>query len=366
MRFRLRLGCVLAAMALGPAAVGAEPALTRVTRVTRVAVVELEPVEYSVTLPEKVGLLEAAASLVLSFQVPGRVERILGQGARVAEGGEIAALDADLEEAELRRAELLLREAQQELRRVRGLAAQKAASAQQLDSAEIQYGMRIAERDAAHERLERRTLRARFDGVVAEVDIEPGEVASPGVPVAHLLNFDLMRLEVGVPGHQIGRVKPGARAWAAIPALGGRRFEGLVHEVAPSATTGGALFEVDILVPNHSGPLKPGMTARAVIETRTVADALVVPLEASVERGGRRVVFFVADGHAHAVPVDGQTLHGDRIVIEGGLPHRSLVVRGQHDLEDGWPVEIDNSIIAGLPGPDGFGVEAGVAGRADP
>jgi multidrug efflux pump subunit AcrA (membrane-fusion protein) len=179
------------------------------------------------------------------------------------------------------------------------------------------------------------------------------------------MNFDLMRLEVGVPGHQIGRVKPGARAWAAIPALGGRRFEGLVHEVAPSADSGGALFEVDILVPNHEGPLRPGMTARAIIETRAVERALVVPLEASLERDGRRVVFFAVDGRARAVPVDDSGIHGDRIVLDGELPYRRLVVRGQHDLEDGWPLEIDNAILAGLDGRDAGGLETGVSKRMD-
>lgn len=343
--------------------VAAEP---EAGRATRVAVVEIEPTETSITLPEKVGLLEAAASLVLSFEVAGRVERILGQGARVAEGGEIATLETDLEQAELRRAELLVRDAQRELRRVRGLKASNAASDSALDQARTQYGLRVAERDAARERLDRRILRARFDGVVAEVDIEPGEVASPGVPVAHLLNFDLMRLEVGVPGHQIGRVKPGARAWAVIPALGGRRFEGLVHEVAPSADSGGALFEVDILVPNHGGPLRPGMTARAIIETRHVSRALVVPLEASLERAGRRLVFFAVDGRARAVPVDDATLLGDRIVIEQDVPYRRLVVRGQHDLEDGSPIEIDNAIIADLPEPQRSGVQAGIPGRTAP
>ncbi len=314
----------------------------------RVAVVDMSPADHSITLPEKVGRLEAAAHMDLSFQVSGRVERMVGQGVTVSEGDVIAALDADLEEAELERAELLLREARQDLDRMRGLRASNAASASELDRAEVQVGLRRAERNAARERLERRRLVARFDGVVAEVDVEPGEVTSPGVPIARLLNFDLMRLEVGVPGRQVGRVRQGARAWAQIAALGGRRFEGVVHEVAPSAGNGDTLFEVEIVVPNIEGALRPGMTARAVIEVRTAPAAVVVPIEASVERGGRPVVFFAEDGRARAVSVDGATRHGDRFVLEDQAGPRRLVVRGQHDLEDGLPLVVDNTILADL------------------
>jgi membrane fusion protein (multidrug efflux system) len=315
-----------------------------------VATLELTPAPYTLTLPDKVGVLGAAASLELSFEVSGRVDRILGQGARVEEGAVVAELDRDLEKAELRRSSLLLEEALSELARVHGLQQSRAASESALETATTAVGLRRAERDAAQERLDRRRLEARFAGVVADVQIEPGEVTVPGRPVAKLLNFDLMKLEVGVPGRQVGQVSPGAAVELRVPALPGRSFAGSVHHVAPSAANGGALFEVEILVPNAEGQLKPGMSARASIMTRVVPDALVLPLQASVLRDGARVVFFVDAGQARAVDVSDAILHGDRLVLPGETRPRALVVRGQHDLRDGSSVRVDASVLEGRDG----------------
>jgi len=310
-----------------------------------VATVELTPAPYTLTLPDKVGVLGAAASLELSFEVSGRVERILGQGARVEQGDVVAELDSDLERAELRRSSLLLEEARSELARVHGLQQSRAASESALESATTAVGLRRAEHAAAQERLDRRQLQARFGGVVADVDIEPGEVTVPGRPVAKLLNFDLMKLEVGVPGRQVGQVSPGAEVELRVPALPGRSFAGSVHHVAPSAANGGALFEVEILVPNTEGEIKPGMSARASIVTRVIPDALALPLQASVQRDGARVVFFVNEGQARAVDVSEAILHGDRLVLQGETRPRALVVRGQHDLRDGSSVRLDGSVL---------------------
>jgi membrane fusion protein (multidrug efflux system) len=313
----------------------------------RVAAALLEPQPYAITLPEKVGILEAAASQSLAFEVAGRVERILGQGAQVEEGNEIAALESALEEAELRRARLLLRDAESEYARVRGLRESRATSQSAVDSARTAVGTRRAERDAAAERLARRRLNARFSGVVANVEVDPGEVATPGRAVAELLNFDLMKVEVNVAGYQIGSVRAGARVIVTIPALREREFVGHVPHVSPSAGEGAALFEVEILVPNGEALLKPGMSARTRIVTRNLESAVIVPLEAVVERADRRVVFFVEAGRARAVDLAEATLHGDRLILPGSLPYRQLVVRGQHDLQDGDPVSIDNRVLEG-------------------
>lgn len=319
------------------------------TKGVLVATRTLAPAPEEITLPAKVGVLEAAASMTLSFEVPGRVARILGDGARVAEGDELAALDTALEDAELRRAELRLEEARREHGRAQGLESSSAVSLKTLDSARIAVGLRRAELDVARERLARRRLVAPFAGVMAEVRLDPGEVTKPSAPVARLLNFDLLKLPVGVPGYQISRVAPGARVRVEVPALPGLDFDGTVHIVAPAAPEDGYLFEVEVLVPNRDRQLRPGMGARARIVTRSLEAAIAVPLDCMVEQSGERVVFFVEDGRARAVPVGDAALDGERIILPAALPHRELVVRGQHDLQDGTAVRVDSTIIADLP-----------------
>ena len=153
-----------------------------------------------------------------------------------------------------------------------------------------------------------------------------------------------------MPGYEVSRVVAGARVFVALPARQGENFEGTVHSVAPAAAEGRHLFEVEIRVPNLDGRLRPGMGARARIVAESLPAAIVVPLEAAVERDDARVVFFVEEGRARAVPVDGAILQGDRLVLRGAQSEGEVILRGQRDLRDGSPVRVDNSILSGAPG----------------
>lgn len=332
------LAVVLACAVAAPAAEEPE------APVVLVATERVEAAPYRVALPAKVGVLEAAAHRALAFEVPGRLARILGEGARVSEGDVVAELDSALERVQLRQAELRLEDARRELGRVRSL--KRTVSEKVVDAAEIARALREAERDVAEEYLGRRSLVAGFAGVMTDVRLDPGEVAQPGVPVARLLSLDLLKLEIGVPGYEIVEVRPSAPVDVTVPALPGEHFAGSVHVVAQAAPEGGHLFQVDVLVPNLDRRLRPGMGARARIVTRALESALVVPLDCMVESRGERVVFFVADGRAHAVPVGAAPLDGEHLVLPATLPYRELVVRGQHDLRDGDAVRVDESVLA--------------------
>jgi membrane fusion protein (multidrug efflux system) len=257
-------------------------------------------------------------------------------------------LESALERAQLHQAELRLREARAEWIRFRDLRESHAASERALEAAEIALGLRRAEHEVAREQLARRTLLARFDGVIGETRFEPGEVVSPGAIVATLLSLEELEIEIGVPGYQIGEVVPGARVFAVVPAVGSEPIEGRVHEVAPAAARGGHLFAVRVRLQNADGRLRPGMNARVRIVTEVVDRAVVVPLEAVVERRGERVVFFVEDGRARSVPVTGARLHEDRLLLVTVPRAAELVLRGQRDLHDDTPVRVDNSILEGL------------------
>ena len=338
-----------------PVALAAEQATE--PRASRVATRRVEPAPVELTLPSKVGVMEAAQSIALSFEVAGRVVRIHGEGARVAAGEEIAGLDDALEQAQLRYAELRLEEATLELARVRELQRSSAASAKALDSATTAAGLARAERDIARERLARRTLTARFGGIVADVRIDPGEVTTPGGPIATLLDFDLMKIELGIPGYQIGRVPVGGDVRIEVPALGGESFEGTVLSVAPAAADGEHLFQVDVLIPNVEGRLRPGMAARGAVVIDEMRSAVRIPLDCVVPRGDERHVFFADGGIAVAVPVADAEVQGDDVILPDPAPLRDLVVRGQHDLTDGVPIEVDNSVLSELP-PSGTSARA--------
>ncbi len=302
---------------------------------------------HAITLSQRVGPLLAGEHRELTFEVPGRVIEIAEAGRRVAPGEVVARLDAALERATLRQAELRIREARSEYERALGLHRAHAASDRSLESAETALKLRLVERDIARERLSRMQLLAPVAGIVSHTYVDPGEFAQPGTPVATLLSLDVVRVEIGVPGYEVHRIEVGTRALIEVPAASGSTFEGVVHRVAPAAEDRKHLFDVEIRIPNEGERLRPGMSARARIVTDLLAEKLLVPLDAVVDRNGERIVFFVAGGRAHAVNVSDAMQDGELLLLDGSLAFRELVVRGQHDLRDGARVRVDNTILAG-------------------
>ncbi len=332
---------VLCTMIASPS-LAAEPVALVATRTLSTGPVEM-------TLPVKVGWLQAGEERELAFEVAGRLESLVPEGSYVAAGALLARLHAHLEKARLRQAELRLREARAELVRVRGLIAAAAASQKAVESAETVEALRRAERDAAREQLDRRTLVAPFDGVVEGTRFEIGEVVGPAAALATLMDLSELRLEVGVPGYEVVRVTRGVRVSVAVPALPAETFEGTVDRVAAAAPEGRHLFEVEIVIDNPSGAARPGMSARARIVVASLDSALLLPVTATVERDGVPVVYIVEDGTARELSAQGATRDGDRLILAADGPSRELVVRGQRALQDGMSVQIDNTVLGGPP-----------------
>ena len=112
-------------------------------RAVLVATASLAPGPYDVTLPDKLGVLEAAEHLVLGFEIPGRLEQLASEGRTVGAGEEIAQLDAALERARVRQAELHLRDARSQLQRVEGLKRSEAASEKTHEDARTAVDLRL-------------------------------------------------------------------------------------------------------------------------------------------------------------------------------------------------------------------------------
>jgi membrane fusion protein (multidrug efflux system) len=322
-----------------------EPAALVATRL-------IEPGPYRISLPEKLGRLEAGRDRTLSFEVSGRIATVVREGEAVEAGDTIASLDTGLETARLRQAELRLREARSELTRDRGLRKANAISARGLESRETALGIAEAEFDAAREQLARRHLVAPFAGIVVQTLQDPDEVVSPALPVARFMELDPLKLQVGVPEHQIDEVSEGALVLLDLRSLPDAGITGEVSRVARAVVQGRHLFEVEVQIQNSDGRLRPGVGVRARIVTRNLEQAVAVPASVTVKRGGKRVVFFADGGVAQKIDVEDSILQGDQLVITQPMPLRELVIRGQRKLYEGMAVEVDNRVL-GEPGRGG-------------
>lgn len=173
--------------------------------------------------------------------------------------------------------------------------------------------------------------------------VSEGQILKEGEAVAELVIEDPLRLWSRVPEHHVGDVRVGQLVRITTRAHPGMTFEGRVARISPSVDQASRTFQVEALIPNKRGLLRPGGLARASIVIDAQAKAAVVPIEAIVQFAGVTKIFLVEQGKARAVDdiktgVEGR---GWVEVTSARLPESGdVVTSGQTHLADGSPVII--------------------------
>jgi HlyD family secretion protein len=173
--------------------------------------------------------------------------------------------------------------------------------------------------------------------------IVPGAYVSPGSPIFTIVDLKNMSLMAKVDESDIAKIVENQPASVRLEAYPGKDFTGTVIKVSDTATTndaGATAFEVTIRMNSSDIPLKIGLSGTADVTIATKQSATVVPIEAIVEKKGKKYVFKVADGKAVLTPVTvGLVTESNVEVIEGVKIGDKVVVKGTEKLKDGQGVK---------------------------
>jgi HlyD family secretion protein len=297
-------------------------------------------------------------------------------------------------ETAVRRQEVALADAASKLRRAQLLYNGGSFTAEQLENAQLaERSARLQLEEAkdlvsqdranllrAQTDLGKTVIYAPISGQVIALSAKEGEVVVSGTMnnaasvIGTIADMSEVLAEVDVDETEIVQVQPGQRAELKVDALPKRVYHGKVTEVGSSGYNRSSqpdvtFFKVKVLLDDSDRHLRSGMSVRAEIETQADKGALVVPIQAVVERpplgasGGDevKVVFVVAGGKAHQRKVDSGISDETRVEVLAGLRPGEQVVTGPYrslrDLKDGDSVRIGTPAPAG-----GAGGAAGAAG----
>ena len=148
----------------------------------------------------------------------------------------------------------------------------------------------------ANDQLSKTLIYSPMDGTVSSRSCEVGErvVATgqfSGTEIMRVADLSSMEAQVDVNENDVVNVKVGNHALVSIDAYPGRKFNGVVKEIATTGTTTGSgtqsevtNFQVKIRITDHDVKLRPGMSATADIETQTVKGAVAVPIQSVTVR----------------------------------------------------------------------------------
>jgi len=264
----------------------------------------------------------------------------LAAGARAARASALAAEQgANAAAAELMAAEAGLALARASHDRIAGLQARRSATSQELDDAiaalrgaearvaaasarTLQAASAVdgarASSDQASAANSFSTIAAPFDGVITEKMVEPGNMASPGVPLLRLEDIRGFRLEIRVDESRIGRIRSGDN----VPVLLGTTtssITGTVVEVSRAVDADARAFLVKIALPDAPG-LRSGEFGKARFDG-SLRRALTVPSAAIVRRGQLTSVFVVDKGIARV-----RLVNVSESEVLAGLTESELVI----------------------------------------
>lgn len=261
----------------------------------------------------------------------------------LAQQEELAARDAAVEQ---------LAEHQRELARLQSLLQNQSIARQQVDQRKTLLSItqqRIKELEA---RIQDRTIRAPFDGVLGLRKISVGALVEPGDVITTIDDISRIKLDFAVPETYLGVLQTGAAVEAASRALDGRMFSGTIASIDTRVDSSTRSFVVRAVLSNPDRELKPGMLM-TVIFFKDERRAVIVPEDALIPFQRKNFVLVVdpaKNGTAERREVSiGERRPGEVEIKSGLLESELVIVRGTDQVRPGSRVQILETWNRGQP-----------------
>ncbi|MCW5635158.1 MAG: efflux RND transporter periplasmic adaptor subunit [Rubrivivax sp.] len=335
--------------------------LAACSREAPVATPELRPVRSTVVQATDAAAGATYAGQVLArhesklgFQTSGKViARLVEVGQHVRRGQPLLRLDPAQESlhlasanANVEGAQSRVDEARLELRRTEQLLARQFASQAELDRQRTQLAEAESSLEQARAQREIRLnergyteLRADRDGVVTALQVEVGQVVSPGQAVLVLAADGEREVLVSVPESRVHELAEAKALEVSLWARPGKRYAAALRELAPSADSVTRTYAARIRVKDADASLMLGMTASVHALDAGRAQGIRLPLSAVHHRDGQPLVWVVQGDKVSARPVTLAAAGRDTVLVGGGLADgEQVVTAGAHLLHEGQAV----------------------------
>lgn len=299
-----------------------------------------------------VGTLRADEQVVVRPEIAGRIVAIrFEEGARVAAGAPLFALDDSVLRAALAEAQATLGKTERAVARAGELMQRDLVARSDVDALRAELAVVQARVASAQAQLAKTRIAAPFAGVVGLREVSEGEFVNPGQALVTLVRLDPIELDFSLPESELANVAPGQPVQVTVDAVEGRRFQGTVAAIDPVVDVASRSARVRALLPNPEHALRPGLFARVEIgPAGGEREALLLPEQALLQQGDTRFVYRVAGGKAQRAEVrTGRRVPGKIEIVEGLSAGDEVITAGQSKpmMFDGATVAVAGAAPAG-------------------
>ena len=263
-------------------------------------------------------LAAPAAGVILGVQVT--------EGQSVKAGDVIVRLDDRIAQAAVEKAGHAVEYAEQLVERQKKLKAVDGTSEKAIQEAQQQLAGARAELASAQAALAQVQLATPLDGVVARVNVQPGQTVDPNMVVAEIVDLGRLAVTTDVPTVEAARLKAGQAAEVFAEGSDQAAASGSVSFVGPSVDPKSGAVLVRVALAKDSG-LRPGQFVRVRIVCEERAGRLAVPRDSVVKADNTQVINLVEGNQAKQKVVKVGLRDGALVEVEAeGLKEGDLVV----------------------------------------
>ena len=312
-----------------------------------VKVYKVKLMDFKDTLPV-MGRIQGFKEIDLKFDGKGVLESFnFEEGERILEGDIIASLNQ-------KDALLKLKYASLELEKARKLFDLGGVDKIAVDQKKLEY-------ESAKRDLEKTNIYAVDDGYLGSREVDTGAFVSSQDKIGTFVDYNEVYASFDVIEEDSPKIELGQSAEVFLDAYPGESFNGMIDMVSPMIEGRTRTQTVKIELDNDEGLLKPGMFARAIINTYEKKDAMIIPAASYKKKENKFYVYVVhpeepESGEAAAMegaPAGAElgvveereikieySTH-DVVEVSSGLEEGELIIRELHqDFKDQDKVEI--------------------------
>ena len=225
-----------------------------------------------------VGTIKPVNGLTIRADLAGNVVSIgFESGAKMRKGDLLVQQDISEEQAQLRAAQARQQLAEANLRRFKGLLDKRVSSQSDYDVTAAEYLQAQAKCQEISALIEKKTIRAPFDGMAGIRMVNDGEYLQPGQQIVPFQSMSPIYANFTLPQQNLADVHIGGVVKIAPSGAGGKVFEGKVTAVNSVVDEATRNFLVQATLENPEGFLRPGMYVGVEVVLPGTKPVLAVP-----------------------------------------------------------------------------------------
>ncbi len=305
------------------------------------------------------GSLRAVNGVDVTTEVAGLVHTIpFKPGADVQAGDVLVELNSDADVAQLHALQATANLAETTYKRDKAQYAIKAISKAVLDADEADLKNKQAQVEQQQAMLEKKTIRAPFDGRLGVSAVNIGQYVNPGDKIVTLQSLSPIYVDFYLPQQALVHLAKGQSVTLTTDAYPDRTFTGEITTIDPKVDIATRNIQIEAVLSNDDNTLLPGMFGTVETQINEPQQYITVPQTAVSFNPYGEVAFVIhesdKDKDAEGKPkltvtqtfIKTGEKRGDQVAVLQGLNEGdSVVTSGQLKLKNGTEVTINNTVM---------------------